>query len=159
MTSSSEYYIFGPHKIHRELIFYTTNLSYVMVNLRPVCPGHVLVIPKREVKRFVDLNPQEICDLWLTAQLIGAKLELFHKASSLTFNLQDGPEAGQTVPHVHIHIIPRKEGDFKRNDDIYDAVNENDRALHQHIDLDEKRPDRGFEEMKQEADEYTKLFF
>lgn len=35
---------------------------------------------------------------------------------------QDGPEAGQTVPHVHIHIIPRKAGDFDNNDEIYDAV-------------------------------------
>lgn len=35
---------------------------------------------------------------------------------------QDGPQAGQTVPHVHIHIIPRKSGDFEKNDEIYDAV-------------------------------------
>lgn len=38
-------------------------------------------------------------------------------------------------------------------------MNENDRALKQHIDLDEKRKDRGFEVMAQEAEEYTKLFF
>lgn len=35
---------------------------------------------------------------------------------------QDGPQAGQTVPHVHIHIVPRKGGDFENNDEIYDAV-------------------------------------
>ena len=35
---------------------------------------------------------------------------------------QDGPQAGQTVPHVHIHVIPRKKGDFEKNDEIYDAV-------------------------------------
>ena len=35
---------------------------------------------------------------------------------------QDGPQAGQTVPHVHIHILPRKVGDFEKNDEIYDAV-------------------------------------
>ncbi|XP_008448961.1 bifunctional bis(5'-adenosyl)-triphosphatase/adenylylsulfatase FHIT-like [Cucumis melo] len=110
------------------------------------------------VKRFGDLNGEEVCDLWLTAQLIGAKMELFHNASSLTLNLQDGPEAGQSVSHVHIHIIPRKACDFKRNDDIYDAMNENDRELSkQHIDLEEERKDRGFEEMKEEALQYTKL--
>ncbi|XP_023005587.1 bifunctional bis(5'-adenosyl)-triphosphatase/adenylylsulfatase FHIT-like [Cucurbita maxima] len=158
MASDSEYYTFGPHKIHPKFIFYTTNLSYAMVNLRPVLPGHVLVIPKREVKRFGDLNADEICDLWLTTQLVSGKLESYHNASSLTLNIQDGPEAGQSVPHVHIHIIPRKSSDFARNDDIYDAMDENDRALMQHIDLDEKRMDRGFEEMAQEADEYTKLF-
>jgi hypothetical protein len=35
---------------------------------------------------------------------------------------QDGPQAGQTVAHVHIHLIPRKKGDFEKNDEIYDAV-------------------------------------
>ena len=40
--------------------------------------------------------------------------------SDITY--QDGPQAGQTVPHVHIHVIPRKKGDFEKNDEIYDAV-------------------------------------
>lgn len=35
---------------------------------------------------------------------------------------QDGPQAGQTVPHVHVHILPRKGGDFENNDEIYDVV-------------------------------------
>ena len=35
---------------------------------------------------------------------------------------QDGETAGQSVPHVHVHCLPRKAGDFKRNDDVYDAL-------------------------------------
>lgn len=38
--------------------------------------------------------------------------------------LQDGPAAGQTVPHVHIHVLPRKFGDFEPNDKVYDAVDQ-----------------------------------
>ena len=38
--------------------------------------------------------------------------------------LQDGPAAGQTVPHVHIHVLPRKLGDFEPNDKIYDALDD-----------------------------------
>jgi predicted metal-dependent phosphotriesterase family hydrolase len=37
---------------------------------------------------------------------------------------QDGASAGQTVPHVHVHVLPRKAGDFKENDEIYDAIDE-----------------------------------
>lgn len=49
---------------------------------------HVLVCPRREVKRFIDLTSDETSDLWITAQKIGAKLEQFHKASSLTLAIQ-----------------------------------------------------------------------
>jgi len=48
----------------------------------------VLVCPKREVKRFVDLTADETSDLWLTAQKVGKQLESYHKASSLTLAIQ-----------------------------------------------------------------------
>lgn len=101
--------------------------------------------------------------------------------------IQDGPEAGQSVPHVHIHILPRKAGDFEKNDEIYDAVwweislfeyhlvynscvealfnlllswqiDENEKEVKQKLDLDRERKDRSFDEMAQEASEYRKLF-
>ncbi|KAK4440921.1 Bifunctional bis(5'-adenosyl)-triphosphatase/adenylylsulfatase FHIT [Sesamum alatum] len=97
-------------------------------------------------------------DLWLTAQKIGHQLESYHNASSLTFTIQDGPQAGQTVPHVHIHILPRKTGDFENNDEIYDAIDSKEKELKQKLDLDKERKDRSMEEMAQEADEYRKLF-
>ncbi|KAM4083682.1 hypothetical protein ACJW30_08G076300 [Castanea mollissima] len=95
---------------------------------------------------------------FLVPQKIGSQLECYHKASSLTFTIQDGPQAGQTVPHVHIHILPRKVNDFKNNDEIYDAVDEKEKELKQKLDLDKERKDRSPEEMSQEADEYRKLF-
>ncbi|KAK6141800.1 hypothetical protein DH2020_024450 [Rehmannia glutinosa] len=111
----------------------------------------------REVKRFVDLTADEIRDLWLSAQKIGCQLESYHKASSLTFTIQDGPQAGQTVPHVHIHILPRKSGDFESNDEIYDAIDLKEKELKQKLDLDKERTDRSMEEMAEEADAYRKL--
>ncbi|XP_010650789.1 bifunctional bis(5'-adenosyl)-triphosphatase/adenylylsulfatase FHIT [Vitis vinifera] len=153
-----DHYTFGPHKIRSKEVFYSTHLSFAMVNLRPVLPGHVLICPRREVKRFADLTADEISDLWLTAQKVGSRLECHHKASSVTFTIQDGPQAGQTVPHVHIHILPRKVGDFEKNDEIYDAIDENEKELKKKLDLDEERKDRNPEEMAQEADEYKVLF-
>ncbi|KAJ0099243.1 hypothetical protein Patl1_20500 [Pistacia atlantica] len=198
---STEAYKFGPYKIDAKEVFYSTNLSFAMVNLRPVVPVdltyvHVLIVPKREVKRLVDLTADETSDLWLMAQKVGKQLESYHKASSLTFTIQalpsvlklgqcncmiflrmeahvqcmssysisqpsvavDGPEAGQTVPHVHIHILPRKSGDFERNDEIYDAIDGKEKELQQKLDLDKERKDRGFEEMAQEADKFRSLF-
>ncbi|XP_019250434.1 PREDICTED: bifunctional bis(5'-adenosyl)-triphosphatase/adenylylsulfatase FHIT [Nicotiana attenuata] len=151
-------YMFGPYKIDKKEVFYSTDLSYALVNLRPLLPGHVLVCPRREVKRFADLTADETSDLWLTAQKVGKQLESYHKASSLTFAIQDGPQAGQTVPHVHVHIIPRKSGDFEKNDEIYDALDVKEKEMKQSLDLDKERKDRSIEEMAEEADEYRKLF-
>ncbi|XP_073009911.1 bifunctional bis(5'-adenosyl)-triphosphatase/adenylylsulfatase FHIT [Typha latifolia] len=154
----AESYTFGPYKIDRSEVFYSTPLSFAMVNIRPVLPGHVLVCSRREVKRYVDLSADEISDLWLTAKEVGGRLEKYHNASSLTLNIQDGPQAGQTVPHVHIHIIPRKEGDFEKNDEIYDALDGKEKELKEKLDLDIERTDRTIEERAHEADEYRALF-
>ncbi|KAL4193884.1 hypothetical protein AMTRI_Chr06g179170 [Amborella trichopoda] len=110
------------------------------------------------VKRFVDLTVEETSDLWLTAQKVGARLEAHYNASSLTFAVQDGPQAGQTVPHMHVHILPRKGGDFEKNDEIYDAIDMKEKELKNKLDLDKDRKDRSLEEMAQEADELRKLF-
>ncbi|AQK79123.1 Bifunctional bis(5'-adenosyl)-triphosphatase/adenylylsulfatase FHIT [Zea mays] len=135
-------YKFGPYKIDAREVFHATPLSYAM----------------REVKRFADLSSDEISDLWVTAKEVGARLEQYHKASSLTFAIQDGPQAGQTVAHVHIHLIPRKKGDFEKNDEIYDAIDVKEKELKEKLDLDIERKDRSMEEMANEANEYRALF-
>ncbi|GAV80935.1 HIT domain-containing protein [Cephalotus follicularis] len=146
--SRQQHYVFGPYKIDPKEVFYSTNLSYAMVNLRPLLP----------VKRFVDLSTDETSDLWIMAQKVGSRLECHHKASSLTYAIQDGPQAGQTVPHVHIHIIPRIDGDFEKNDEIYEELDVKEKELKQKLDLDKERKDRSVEEMGKEADEYRLLF-
>ncbi|XP_037429850.1 bifunctional bis(5'-adenosyl)-triphosphatase/adenylylsulfatase FHIT-like [Triticum dicoccoides] len=153
-------YKFGPYKIDAREVFHATPLSYAMVNLRPLLPGHVLVCPKRVVKRFADLSSDETSDLWVTAKGVGAKLEQYHKASSITFAIQDGPQAGQTVAHVHIHVIPRKKGDLEKNDEIYDAIDVKvkEKEMKEKLDLDVERKDRSMEEMAHEATEYLALF-
>uniref|UniRef100_A0A452EWX0 Bis(5'-adenosyl)-triphosphatase n=1 Tax=Capra hircus TaxID=9925 RepID=A0A452EWX0_CAPHI len=82
----------------------------------------VLVCPLRPVERFRDMSPEEVTDLFQAAQRVGTVVEKHFQGTSLTFSMQDGPEAGQTVKHVHIHVLPRKAGDFHRNDSIYDAM-------------------------------------
>jgi bis(5'-adenosyl)-triphosphatase len=153
-----ETYIFGSYKIKKQDVFLTTKLSYAFVNLRPVVPGHVLISPKRLVQRFTELTAEETSDLWLMAQRVGTKVEDHFKASSLTFAIQDGPEAGQTVPHVHIHILPRNVGDFERNDAIYDLIEDKEKELKEKLDLDKERMARTSDEMSKEADELRALF-
>lgn len=62
-----------------------------------ICSGHVLVCPQRSVKRMSELTPEEVYDVFLLAQKVGTVAQQIYSAASLTFAVQDGPEAGQTV--------------------------------------------------------------
>ncbi|KAL4677426.1 hypothetical protein H8959_020100, partial [Pygathrix nigripes] len=57
----------------------------------------VLVCPLRPVERFHDLRPDEVADLFQVTQRVGTVVEKHFHGTSLTFSMQDGPEAGQTV--------------------------------------------------------------
>lgn len=77
----------------------------------PVSPGHTLIIPKRHVASFFEVTDAERSDLM--SLLIAARNDLdrqFHPAG-YNIGINDGAAAGQTVPHLHIHLIPRYDGD------------------------------------------------
>lgn len=79
-------------------------------DLHPLTPGHTLIVPVRHVARVLDLSDDERRDLW------GLALEterLLAQGDADDFNLavNDGPAAGQTVGHLHLHVIPRRSGD------------------------------------------------
>lgn len=97
---------------HTQQVFHITPLSFALVNIKPLLPGHVLVSPRRVVPRLSDLSQAEVSDLFLTVQRVGRMVERVYDATSLNVAIQDGPEAGQSVPHVHTHIIPRKKADL-----------------------------------------------
>lgn len=76
----------------------------------PVSLGHSLVIPKRHVGSFFEITPDERAALLeLLDQAKAAAQAEFHPEYNIGIN--DGPAAGQTVPHLHIHLIPRFRGD------------------------------------------------
>ncbi|KAM6197353.1 bis(5'-adenosyl)-triphosphatase [Sarcoramphus papa] len=125
----------------------TTESSIFLADLRL----DVLVCPLRPVERFRDLCPEEVADLFHTAQRVGNVVEKHFCGTSLTISIQDGPEAGQTVKHVHVHVLPRRAGDFSRNDDVYEELQRHDK---------EDSPDkwRTEEEMAAEAAILKKYF-
>ncbi|XP_055922444.1 nitrilase and fragile histidine triad fusion protein NitFhit [Eupeodes corollae] len=110
---------FGPQIIPKSTIFFESKYCYAFTNLRCVVKGHVLVSTKRQAPRLKDLNPDEISDLFTTVCKIQKMLEEHYCTSSATVTVQDGPDAGQTINHVHFHVMPRRPGDFGHNDQIY----------------------------------------
>ena len=77
----------------------------------PISPGHTLIIPKRHTGSFFDLTEAERSDLLLLLDKAKLDLENEFKPDGYNIGINDGPAAGQTVPHLHIHLIPRYAGD------------------------------------------------
>lgn len=127
--------------------------------------------------RFNDLSSAEVQDLFLTVQRVSRMVERVFSASSLNIAIQDGIDAGQSVPHVHAHIIPRKKDDLEEKggtDAIYGMMESEDadlskqladkeRAASAHLAGDEKkgrfpavdndsRKPRSDDEMQKEAE-------
>lgn len=77
----------------------------------PVSPGHSLIIPKRHVGSFFEATSEE--RLAMLELLDKAKVAVTEERSPDAFNIgiNDGAAAGQTVPHLHLHLIPRYNGD------------------------------------------------
>ncbi|KAK5411211.1 Dinucleoside triphosphate hydrolase [Exophiala xenobiotica] len=117
---------FGPFSISSQVFHMSrTHLSYSLVNLKPILPGHVLVCPVRVVPRISQLSVAETADLFNTVRVVSRTLERVYSASALNIAIQDGVDAGQSVPHVHVHIIPRQKGDYDHRgggDQIYEAM-------------------------------------
>ena len=94
-----------------ERIVLANELAVVIRDSFPVSPGHTLIIPKRHVVSFFDVTGDE--RKAMLALLDGAKLgldEAFHP-DGYNVGINDGEAAGQTVPHLHLHLIPRYAGD------------------------------------------------
>ena len=156
MSTSTQQIFFGPYKIQPSSIFYESSLCYGLVNLKPIVPGHVLLIPKRVVARCGDMTKDETTDLMLSVHHVGPILENHYKCSAMNIAMQDGPNAGQSVPHVHFHILPRKVGDYERNDDIYEDIEKQE--LNNVFDENIPREPRTVEAMAEEATLLRTLF-
>lgn len=77
----------------------------------PIAEGHTLVVPKRHVASLFDLSDEEQEAVWmLVAQVRGGLISEL-KPDGFNVGLNDGPAAGQTVMHAHVHVIPRRRGD------------------------------------------------
>ena len=77
----------------------------------PRSEGHTLVVPHRPVQRISDLSKDEITELFSGVQETQQKLGEYFGTTDFTVMVHDGPLAGQEIPHVHVHIIPRIKGD------------------------------------------------
>ena len=93
-----------PTKILKE-----TTKSISFLDAFPLAKGHVLVIPKNHRQKIQDMNQDEVSDLFLLVHEMVSKVDSVSGATLVA--VHNGIDAGQEVPHVHVHLVPRSKDD------------------------------------------------
>lgn len=88
-------------------------LAYSARDSYAVSPGHSVVIPRRHVASFFDLTSDEIAACMALIQQEKQRIDDEFKPDGYNIGVNVGPAAGQSILHVHIHIIPRYKGDVE----------------------------------------------
>lgn len=90
----------------------SNKLAYARYDKYPVNKGHLLVVPFRHVSDFFDLTDDERCAVFVLVDDAKLLLDKKYKPDGYNIGINVGKAAGQTVWHVHVHVIPRYNGDM-----------------------------------------------
>ncbi len=85
--------------------------AYAIFDKYPVSPGHALIIPKKHVSDYFKLSMHTKTALWIMVERVKDLLKDRFDPDGFNVGINIGEAAGQTIPHVHIHLIPRYQGD------------------------------------------------
>ena len=88
-------------------------LTFISQDRYPASPGHLLIVPIRHVPNYFDCTRQEVSELWDNVNLAKQLVEKDHAPDSYNIGINVSKAAGQSIPHTHIHLIPRYQGDVQ----------------------------------------------
>ncbi|MFZ4631900.1 MAG: HIT family protein [Patescibacteria group bacterium] len=90
---------------------YEDDKVLAFLDIKPVNPGHTLVIPKKHYQNLEEISEDDLAYLMITVKKVGKLLK--DKLNVVGYNVHENNDlvAGQAVPHIHFHLIPRVEGD------------------------------------------------
>ena len=98
----------------KQKIIYSSDLFFVVRDSYPVTKLHTLIIPKRHFQSYFDMNIDEINSI--NSILNNQKNEikkLDPEVTAFNIGINDGKDAGQSIYHLHVHLIPRRKGDIE----------------------------------------------
>lgn len=114
---------------HDPIIFAQDTCFYAIYNRAPILPGHVLLIPKRHVRQFDELNGKELSSIMVFSKQVMVALRKAFFPDGFDLTIQDGFVAGQTIDHFHLHIIARYKNDFADPGDWYPKLKSTETEL------------------------------
>jgi len=90
---------------------YEDDFVFAFLDVYPCSEGHTIVMPKKHIGLFTEMNEKDASDLFCSVNIISKAVSRAFGLDGMNIGMNVGEVAGQSVPHVHVHIIPRKEGD------------------------------------------------
>ena len=95
------------------LIMIEGKYGFVAWDRHPASPGHFLVIPYRHVSDYFDISDEEREELWRLVSEGKVMADEKHNPDGYNIGINIGKWAGQSIPHLHLHVIPRYQGDVE----------------------------------------------
>ncbi|MBN1598128.1 MAG: HIT family protein [Bacteroidales bacterium] len=110
-------------------VFASTDNFLAIYNIAPIFPGHSLIIPRKHLVSMLDLEKKDYAEMMQLASDVTQLLKKVFKADGFNWSIQEGTSAGQSIEHLHLHIVPRITGDSKRPGDWYPKIESNEGHL------------------------------
>ena len=89
---------------------YEDDHTLAFLDIMPRCPGHALVIPKAAARNILDIQPDDLAHVALTAKKIAIAAKQAFEADGITLQQFSEAAGGQVVFHLHVHVMPRIDG-------------------------------------------------
>ena len=98
----------------KQKIIFSNNFFFIVRDSYPVTKHHTLIIPHRHISNFFDLNDKEFNNLYVVLKKERQSLiDLDQGITGFNVGVNAGIDAGQSIMHCHIHLIPRRKGDIQ----------------------------------------------
>ncbi len=129
-SCNEEGFMFEKYLIRKDCVIFETEFAFATLSHKPAIPGHALVIPRRIEAAYDQLNPKELFDLSrLCSRVARALRTVYPEAHAIRTSCQDGAAAGQTVRHVHLHVVPWIGSDEVLDDDCRVQLTDEEMAM------------------------------
>lgn len=89
------------------LKIYEDEICFVVLNLYPFNPGHLMCVPNRHITKFTELTKEEILHLNRTIQGLQLLLDELYNPRGYNIGINQGKDAGASIEHLHFHLVPR----------------------------------------------------
>jgi len=115
-------------RLNRNTQAFATSPNFMAVyDISPMLPGHTLIIPFEHIESIHDLDEEKLAEFFQFSRVVTKVLCDFLDTDAFDWSIQEKEEAGQSVSHLHLHIIPRTKNDLPNASDWYPLLMEHNK--------------------------------